>query len=161
MERDGPASSPGSEHSIDHVPRHESQEELRTPFWAEVRIWGALAVSSAVAAIVYGVWSGEAAGTVLLLLAGGLGAIIAGFLAFQDRLQRVQTAAAAEGASVEASPDDEPYLPHASIWPFELGIGMTLALTGLVLGWAVLLVGAVVSVHALGGWITQSRQRSG
>jgi hypothetical protein len=125
----------------------------RQPFWTEVRLYGALTVFMVVGGVVYGVWSGEAAGTVLLLLTGGLAAIIAGYLAFQDRLRRAESAGEAESGA-------EPYLPHASIWPFELGVGMTLAFTGFVLGWAVLLAGAVVTVHAIGGWIGQSRRRS-
>jgi hypothetical protein len=135
-------------------------EPMSTPrrrFHAEVGIYGSLAVFLAAGGIVYGVWSGEAAGTVLLVLTGVFAAIVAGYLALQDRLEK----ATARATPVDAEPvEDDQFLPHASIWPAEMGVGMALGLTGLALGWAFLVPGAVLVVHALGGWISQSRRRS-
>ena len=131
------------------------------PLWAEVRVYGALTVFAVVAGLVYGVWSGEAAGTVLLLLTGVLAAITGGYLAFQERLRRTQARAApaGEGAEGENVVEEEPFLPHASIWPVEVGVGMTLTLSGFALGWAVLVPGLLVTIHGLWGWGRQSRYR--
>ena len=56
--------------------------------------------------------------------------------------------------------DDDLFLPHASIWPFEMGVGMSMAFTGIVLGWAFLVPGVLVLLHSIAGWIGQSRRRS-
>ncbi len=122
----------------------------------EVALFGALALFLAPGGVVYGVWSGEAAGTVLLILTGGFAAIVASYLAFQDRLDR--TAAASVPGGEDGA--EEPFLPHASIWPFEMGVGLATTLTGVVLGWAILIPGALLLLHSVAGWIGQSRRRS-
>ena len=48
--------------------------------------------------------------------------IVAGYLAFQDRLER--TMAAQRPRRCRAEADDDQFLPHSSIWPFEMGVGM-------------------------------------
>jgi hypothetical protein len=126
-------------------------------FYSEVVIYGALAVFLALGGIIYGVWSGEATGTILLVLTGVFAAIVAGYLGLQDRLEK--TTARAE--TVESGPvEEEQFLPHASVWPFEMGAGMALTGAGVVLGWAILVPGLVLLVHAIAGWIIQSRHRS-
>ena len=82
--------------------------------------------------------------------------IVAGYLAFQDRLERT-TARGARRARPEA--DDDQYLPHSSIWPFEMGVGMATSFTGMVLGWAILVPGLLILAHSIVGWIGQSRRR--
>ena len=129
----------------------------RRRFTTEVLIYGALAVFLVLGGVIYGVWSGEQAGTVLLVLTGVFAAIVAGYLGLQDRLER--TAAQAETAEPEPVVDDQ-FLPHASIWPFEMGAGAALALSGVVLGWAVFVPGVILVVHAIVGWIIQSRHRA-
>jgi hypothetical protein len=126
-------------------------------FSSEVLIYGGLAVALVLGGVVYGVWSSEAAGTVLLTLTGVFAGIVAGYLALQDRLDRTTARAPTTDA---ADLEEEQFLPHASIWPFEMGVGMTLGLTGIVLGWAILVPGVVLVAHAIGGWISQSRRRS-
>ena len=54
---------------------------------------------------------------------------------------------------------EEPYLPHASIWPLEVGGGMALTFCGLAMGRWILVFGLVLLVHGLAGWILQSRRR--
>jgi hypothetical protein len=75
----------------------------------------------------------------------------------QDRLER----RTARAGTTESGPhEEEQFLPHASVWPFEMGAGMALTGTGVVLGWAILVPGLVLLVHAIAGWIIQSRHRS-
>jgi hypothetical protein len=118
----------------------------------EVALFGVLTVFLVLAGVVYYVWSDEWAGTVLLVLGGGLSGITGGYFAFQVRLERADLADAGEPVPVE------PEVPiHASIWPLEMGAGMTITCLGLVLGRFVLLFGLVLAVHSVVGWVTQSR----
>jgi hypothetical protein len=135
----------------------------RARFRVEVALFLALAVFLVSGGLLYGLLSSEAAGTVLLVLTGGFAGIVAGYLAFQDRLAR--TAAGHERAEQEAADEgaegeEEAYLPHSSIWPFEMGAGMATTLAGVVLGWAVLIPGVLLLVHSVLGWIGQSRRRA-
>jgi hypothetical protein len=126
-------------------------------FAAEVVIYASLSAFLVLGAVIYGVWSGEATGTVLLVLTGGFAGIVAGYLGLQDRLER--TRARAETTESGAVVDDQ-FLPHASVWPFEMGAGAALGLSGVVLGWAIFVPGVILVVHALIGWIIQSRHRA-
>ena len=135
----------------------------RARFHVQVALFLALAVFLVLGGILYGILSDEPAGTVLLILTGGFAGIVAGYLAFQDRLAR--TAAGRQRAAPEveaegAEGEEEPYLPHASIWPFEMGAGLAMALAGVVLGWAVLVPGVLLLLHSVMGWIGQSRRRA-
>jgi hypothetical protein len=125
-------------------------------FHAEVVLYTALSVFLILGGVVYGVWSQEAAGTVLLVLVGLFAGIVAGYLGFQDRLERTT----ARGSTEEAEADErDQYLPHSSIWPFEMGVGMATSFAGMVLGWAILVPGVLILAHSVVGWIGQSRRR--
>ena len=126
-------------------------------FQAEVVLYSALSVFLVMGGVVYGVWSREAAGTVLLVLVGVFSGIVAGYLAFQDRLERTTVRGSPEEAEEE---EHDQYLPHSSIWPFEMGVGMATSFTGMVLGWAILVPGLLILAHSVVGWIGQSRRRS-
>jgi hypothetical protein len=121
----------------------------------DVRVWVVLAVLLSLGGVVYGVWSNEWAGTALLVLVGAFAGIIGGYVAFEARFVR-----APERADAPSSESSEPYLPHQSVWPLELGAGMTLALSGFALGLWVLVPGLVLIAHSLVGWVRQSRTRS-
>jgi uncharacterized membrane protein YfcA len=135
-------------------------ELMATPrrrFHVEVVLYTAMAVALVMGGVVYGLVSKEAAGTVLLVGVGCFAGIVAGYLAFQDRLERTTARASTEEAEVE---EDDQYLPHSSIWPFEMGVGMATTFTGVVLGWAILVPGVVILAHSIVGWVGQSRRRS-
>jgi Cytochrome c oxidase subunit IV len=121
----------------------------------DVRTWVVLAAMLSLGGVVYGVWSNEWAGTALLVLVGAFAGIIGGYIAFETRF--VATREGRETAALESA---EHYLPHQSVWPLELGAGMTLALSGFALGLWVLVPGLVLTVHSLVGWVRQSRTRS-
>jgi hypothetical protein len=90
------------------------------------------------------------------VLVGVFAGIVAGYLAFQDRLERTTARGSAEAAEEE---EHDQYLPHSSIWPFEMGVGMATSFAGMVLGWAILVPGIVILGHSIVGWIGQSRRR--
>jgi hypothetical protein len=122
----------------------------------EFKIYGGLAVLLFFGAIGYGIWADwEPAGTALLFLGTGLFAIVAGYLYFSERLGRHE----AGGDDVAVPEAEEPFLPHASIWPLEVGGGMSLTFCGIAMGRWVLIPGLILLVHGLAGWIIQSRHR--
>jgi hypothetical protein len=129
----------------------------------EVVIFGLLAVGNFGGGLIYGLWSHwEETGVVLLWLSAGLALITAGYLAFQVRLARSEERAERAGQAGHEPGSmlvEEPFLPHESVWPLELGAGMTLALCGFVLGLWVLVPGLVLTAHAMLGWTIQSRVR--
>jgi hypothetical protein len=126
------------------------------------KLTAVLAGMLVVGGVGYGVWSDvEWSGTVLFVLTGGFVAIAGGYLALQARLHRTLGSPSTPETADEPPIDHDAdlYLPHASIWPFELGSGTTLTLLGFALGRVVLVLGAAVTTHALVGWIAQTRRR--
>jgi len=142
---------------------HPGEVPLERPrvAFVEIRLFLAMTVFFVLAGVVYYIWSDEWAGTVLFILSGGLTALTGGYLLLQARLE-AQLASAEEGRPSEAAEPvgDEEYLPHASPWPLELGVGLTIAFVGLILGRWVFLAGGAFAAHALYGWIDQSRRRT-
>ncbi len=115
------------------------------------RIFLGLAAFIAVIGAIYWFVSYEDAGTTLLALAAGLALTCGGYLFLQDRRESRTT-----------PPEHEPpyYLPHESVWPFGIGLGVFLAFNGLILGPAWALPGAVIIATSLGGFVAQSRRRA-
>ena len=114
------------------------------------RMFAAIAAFIGLIALVYWYASYEHAGTTLLALAAGLALVCGAYLFIQDRGRPGQPAHAA---------DEELYLPHASIWPFGLGVGALLMANGLALGlWAVL-PGAALMAGSIWGFARQSKRR--
>ncbi len=101
-----------------------------------------------VASVVYGVLSSEPAGTVMLALAGALGLFIGAYLRRSPGL-----------AEDDRHDGFEPYLPHASIWPFAIGMASLLVAHGLALGLWALLPGVVLLGAGMLGFSLQSRHR--
>jgi Cytochrome c oxidase subunit IV len=52
-----------------------------------------------------------------------------------------------------------PYLPHASVWPFTIGLGAATIANGLVLGTWLIVPGTLVMVVGIAGFIRQTRRR--
>jgi hypothetical protein len=101
--------------------------------------------------LVYLLASYESAGTVLLLVGAAAGILLGLYF---ERQARLRTDPADEAAGAQ-----EAYLPHASIWPFGLGVGALLMANGLALGlWAVL-PGAALTLGSAWGFARQSKHR--
>ena len=115
------------------------------------RTYLVLGVAVALMAAVYWFTSYEDAGTVMLVLAACLALFIGGYLALTARR------ASASASGQEADP--EPYLPHASAWPFFVGVAALITLNGLALGLFALVPGVIAMGIALAGYAGQSRRR--
>lgn len=113
-------------------------------------IW--LAVFFLVIAIVYGVWSKEAAGTTALFLAFGLSIMVGFYLGFTAK--RVD-AGAQDNKEADVADDAGElgfFSPHS--WqPLALGAGGALAFLGVALDWWLLYFAAPLIVFALWGWV--------
>lgn len=116
----------------------------------EARMYLVIAGFLAVAFAIYLLASYEWAGTVLLLVGAVMGVFMGGYLERQARLRT-------DPAAVDVHDGD--YLPHASIWPFGLGVGALLMANGLALGlWAVL-PGAALTAGSVWGFARQTKRR--
>lgn len=116
------------------------------------RVFLAVGVFYGLLAAIYGATAYEWAGTVMLVLAGVLGVWCAAYLWLQQR-PRPAPAGAAEAAGPAT------YLPHASAWPFVIGLGAATVLNGLILGLWVLVPGAALMALGVGGFVLQTRRR--
>jgi Cytochrome c oxidase subunit IV len=116
--------------------------------------------------VLYWATAYEEAGTVMLIVATILALWVAVYLWLRERhddagdgtpLAAAGTADPAGGpASAHAA---EQYLPHASVWPFAIGLGAAALGVGLVLGLWVAVPGLGVMALGLGGFIRQTRRR--
>lgn len=114
------------------------------------RVFLAVGLFYALLAIVYGAAAYEWAGTVMLVLAAVLGVWCAAYLWLQQRPRPAAPASPGEAAT---------YLPHASGWPFVIGLGAATVLNGLVLGLWVIVPGAALMALGIGGFVLQTRRR--
>lgn len=126
----------------------------------EARIFVGIALFLVLATVVYGLTAAEDAGTTMLLLAGGMALMVGAYLALQARKHTDAAEPDREGGGGAAEPAlDHGYLPHASIWPFGVGMGLVLIANGLALGlWAVI-PGVLLAGSCLWGYARQSRRR--
>jgi Cytochrome c oxidase subunit IV len=118
----------------------------------QYRVYLGTAAFLIVIGVVYWFASYEDAGTVLLLLSGVLALIIGGWLWVQAR-KGTNTSAAAEAV-------EEEWLPHASIWPFWIGLGAAFAAGGLAMSPWLVAPGVIVLITGVVGWARQSRYRT-
>ena len=129
----------------------EDEDPEKAGMRVEARMYLAIAGFLAVAFAIYLLASYEWAGTVLLLVGAVMGVFMGGYL---ERQARLRTDPAAIG-----QPEGD-FLPHASIWPFGLGVGALLMANGLALGlWAVL-PGAALMAASVWGFARQSKLRN-
>ena len=118
---------------------------------------------------IYWVASYEESGVVLLLLAAALSLWVGSYLWLLQRragpatVEATQAAGevlAAEGAAMPGTGiEHEHYLPHASVWPFAIGLGAATLANGLVLGLWVIVPGVALMALGIGGFVRQTRRR--
>ena len=127
------------------------------------RVFGAIGVGIAVLAAIYWGTAYERAGIVMLVLAATVALWIATYLWLRLR------ATAASGDEGEGAGDDSTgaedthgeahYLPHASAWPFAIGLGGATVANGLVLGLWVIVPGVALLALGVAGFARQTRRR--
>ena len=100
----------------------------------------------------------EESGTVMLLLAAGLSLWIGTYLWLRTRAEHEPPAGPA-GERTAPAEEGEHYLPHASAWPFAIGLGAATLANGLVLGLWVIVPGAALMALGIGGFVRQTRRR--
>lgn len=123
----------------------------------EGAIFVGIAAFFTVIAAIYWFTSYEEAGSVLLLLAAGLGAIPGAWLMWRargmaPRLEDQEDADAAAGAGPVGT------FPESSVWPFVFAIGLALAGVGFVFGVWFALPGLPLAVAGVVGAIAEGRR---
>ena len=104
----------------------------------------------------------EESGTVMLILAAVLSLWIAAYLWLWSRGPAAETTEGPSGGEATAVRQPEEaahYLPHASVWPFVIGLGAATVANGLVLGVWLIVPGAALMVLGIGGFVRQTRRR--
>ena len=121
------------------------------------RVFGAVGAFLLLLGVIYGALAYEAAGTVLLLIAG----VLAGWCSVYLWLHARQLDAWGGPAHEPVGGDHTAaqWLPHASVWPLGTGLGLTLVFNGLLIGVWFLLPGAIVLGLSLFGFAIESRRR--
>jgi hypothetical protein len=122
------------------------------------RLFLVIGAGVAVLAIVYAATAYEEAGIVMLGLAAVLALWCGTYLWLQQRPAAVAAADDDAAASVKAAGEAH-YLPHASVWPFAVGLGAATVANGLALGTWVIIPGLGILALGVGGWVAQTRRR--
>jgi uncharacterized membrane protein YfcA len=120
------------------------------------RVFLAVGAFVLVLGAIYWATADEESGTVMLIVAALLALWIAAYLWL-----RVRRASAEPGEAVTGERPGEMvhYLPHASVWPFAIGVGAATLANGLVLGMWLIVPGALVMVLGIAGFVRQTRRR--
>jgi hypothetical protein len=109
-------------------------------------MWVGLVVYYAVLGAIYWLVDGDPAGETMLLMATGLGGLLAGWM-WQWRRHHTQPRPADQ---VDADSSDETgvvgVFPSASVRPLALGVGATATVLGVVLGSWMLLAGVAITL---------------
>jgi Cytochrome c oxidase subunit IV len=168
-----------AEHSVPGTegPRgHEARPPVddRAVPW---RVFLAVGTFVLVIGAIYWATAYEESGTVMLILAAVLALWIAAYLwlgtrsraaerlepdATVGRPQAGATVGEAAATGVAAAAEAPPaahYLPHASVWPFAIGLGAATVANGLVLGLWVIVPGVLLMALGIGGFVRQTRRR--
>ena len=105
----------------------------------------------------------EESGIVLLIVAAVLSLWIAAYLWLRTRspsAEPLDAAASRSEATAALQPEEAThYLPHASVWPFAIGLGAATVANGLVLGVWLIVPGAALMVLGIVGFVRQTRRR--
>ncbi len=113
-----------------------------------------------VAGLVYWVWSGEFAGTVMLGFGGGAYALLFGYILLQAlRRQHIPRVEDRPDANPEDGAGEIHFFPGNSIWPAALGLGAVLAVVGLAFGKWFWVIGGAILLGAIIGFGVEAESR--
>ncbi|MFI2206219.1 cytochrome c oxidase subunit 4 [Streptomyces sp. NPDC020192] len=124
----------------------------------EAMLFGGVALFFGGSAALYGVWSGDETGTVALVVACGMAALVSFFCLIQYRRRgtRAQDRTAAEVAD-GAGP--VAFFPDESMFPIITALGFAVTATGVVYGLWLFLIGLGVLARGVFGMAFQYAQR--
>ncbi|MGW1050861.1 aa3-type cytochrome oxidase subunit IV [Streptomyces sp. NPDC002521] len=125
---------------------------------AEAMLFGGVALFFGGSAALYGVWSGDETGTVALVVACGMAALVAFFCLIQYRRRGARAqdrtdAEVADGAGPVA------FFPEESLWPILTALGFAVTATGVVFGLWLFLIGLGVLARGVYGMVFQYAHR--
>lgn len=119
-------------------------------FQGRLFIW--LSVFILAVAVLYGVWSKEAAGTTALFLAFGLSIMIGFYLSFTAKRMDALAQDDKEADVADEAGEVGFFSPHS--WqPFALAVGGAFAFLGVAIGWWLLYFAAPLILVGLWGWV--------
>ncbi|MET8784208.1 MULTISPECIES: cytochrome c oxidase subunit 4 [unclassified Streptomyces] len=124
----------------------------------EALLFGGVAVFFAAAAALYGAWSGEPAGTAVLIVAFGMAAVVSFFCAVQYRRRGRRPQDRTDAEVADAAGALEFFPPH-SPWPLVTALGFSIAALGVVYGLWLFLIGAGVLARGVLGMAFQYATR--
>ena len=132
--------------------------EARPPVDDRAVPWRVFLAVGAFVLLMGGIYWGtayEEGGTVMLILAAVLSLWIGGYLWLRTREPAAERPATGAWVGAEGAG----YLPHASVWPFAIGLGAATVANGLVLGVWLIVPGAALMALGIGGFVRQTRRR--
>ncbi|MGW2945769.1 aa3-type cytochrome oxidase subunit IV [Streptomyces sp. NPDC001226] len=124
----------------------------------EALLFGGVALFFATAAALYGAWSGEPAGTAVLIVAFGMAAVVSFFCAVQYRRRGRRPQDRTDAEVADAAGPLEFFPPH-SPWPLVTALGFSIAALGVVYGLWLFLIGAGVLARGVLGMVFQYATR--
>ncbi len=124
------------------------------------RIFLGIAGFLVLATVVYSTTASEGVGTTMLLLTAAATLSVGLYFATKSRTNADPAEGDhPDGARPVGPAEEEAYLPHASVWPFAMGMGLVVMANGLALGLWALVPGALLAGTSLFGYARQSRRR--
>ncbi|MFC3571859.1 cytochrome c oxidase subunit 4 [Streptomyces yaanensis] len=120
----------------------------------EALLFGGVALFFAGSAALYGAWSGEPAGTAVLIIAFGMAGLVAFFCLIQYRRRGSRPQDRTDAEVVDAAGSLEFFPPH-SAWPVITALGFAVAALGVIYGLWLFLMGVGVLARGVLGMAFQ------
>ncbi|MHC3467176.1 aa3-type cytochrome oxidase subunit IV [Streptomyces sp. 7R007] len=127
---------------------------------AEAMLFGAVALFFAGVSALYGWWSGEPAGTAVLVIAFLMAALVSFFAAVQYR-HRGRRPQDRKDAEVADGAGPVEFFPPDSRWPVVTALGFAVTALGVVYGLWLFLIGCAVLARGVLGMVFQYAGREG